>query len=66
MADTDAETRDCVRDLCEAVASLAFGTVHMIGSTRAGEVIDAAARLSERMDTLDLREGLAPDREDGG
>lgn len=49
----DAETRDGIRDLCEAVAQLAAGTVHMIGTATAGDVMAKARRLCERMDTLD-------------
>ena len=54
----DAETRDCLRDLCEAVAILAARTVDLIGTNDAAEVIAKAARLSKRMDTLDLEEML--------
>ena len=54
----DAETRDCLRDLCEAVAILAARTVDLIGTNDAADVIAKAARLSERMDTLDLEEML--------
>lgn len=54
----DAETRDCLRDLCEAVAILAARTVNLIGTQDAAEVIGKARRLSKRMDTLDLEEML--------
>ena len=56
MADLDPETRDAIRDLCEAVAILAHGTVHMIGTHTAGDVLTKAMRLSTRMDELDVRE----------
>lgn len=49
VADLDSETRDAIRDLCVAVATLAHGTVALIGT-------DAAGRLSARMDALDERE----------
>jgi len=55
----DAETRDAIRDLCEAVAILAHGTVHLIGTTTAGGVIDKAQRLAVRMDTLDSQDADA-------
>lgn len=56
MADLDAGTRDAIRDLCEAVVTLAHGTVHLIGTGPAGVVIGKALRLSERMDELDAEE----------
>lgn len=57
MADPiDTETRDAIRDLCEAVAILGHGTVHMIGTHSAGLVLGKAQRLSERMDELDALE----------
>lgn len=58
MADPglDSETRDAIRDLCVAVATLAHGTVALLGTDTAGHVIDAAGRLSVRMDTLDEEE----------
>ena len=58
MTNLDAETRDCIRDLCEAVAILAARTVNLIGTNDAAEVIAKAARLSKRMGTLDLEEML--------
>ena len=54
----DAETRDAIRDLCLAVATLASGTVHIIGTTTASEVMRLAAHLSLRMDALNVE---APD-----
>lgn len=60
MADLDLETRDAIRDLCEAVAILASGSVHMLGLTAAGEVMGKAKRLAERMDTLDNDEADPP------
>lgn len=56
VADLDPETRDAIRDLCVAVAMLAHGTVALIGTDAAGHVMDAAGRLSARMDALDERE----------
>lgn len=56
MADLDPETRDAIRDLCEAVAILAQGTVHMIGTHTAGDVLTKTMRLTTRMDELDARE----------
>ncbi len=53
----DAETRDAIRDLCEAVAILAHRTVNLIGTNDAGTVIDKAMRLSQRMDDLDAEAG---------
>lgn len=53
MADLDPETRDCIRDLCVAVAELAHGTGPLLGTERAGAVIGLARRCSERMDQLD-------------
>ena len=55
VADLDPETRDAIRDLCEAVAILAHGTVHMIGTHTAGDVLTKAMRLTTRMDELDER-----------
>ena len=56
MADLDPETRDAIRDLCEAVAILAHGPVHRIGTHTAGDVLHKALRLTTRMDELDGRE----------
>jgi hypothetical protein len=53
MGDLDAQTRDAIRDLCEAVAILAHGTVHLIGTNSAAIVIGKTHRLAERMDLLD-------------
>ena len=39
-----AEERDAIRDLCEAVAELAAGTVHLLGKVLS---------VSERMDAMD-------------
>lgn len=48
----DAETRDAIRDLCEAVATVAGGTYPLIGDLALG-AIEKARRCSERMDALD-------------
>jgi hypothetical protein len=53
----DPETRDAIRDLCEAVAILGTRTVQMIGTDDAVEVITKARRLSQRMDALDAEAG---------
>lgn len=47
------EERDAIRDLCEAVAELAAGTVHLLGTDRAGEIISKVLSVSERMDAMD-------------
>jgi hypothetical protein len=52
----DEETRDCIRDLCLAVAILGWSTEQLIGTSNAANVIAAARRLSERMDLLDQQE----------
>ena len=48
-----AEERDAIRDLCEVVAELAAGTVHLLGTGRAGEIIGKVLSVSERMDAMD-------------
>ncbi len=52
MTDDD---RDAIRDLCEAVAELAAGTVQVLGTGRAGEIIGKVLRVSERMDAASTR-----------
>ena len=54
-----AEERDAIRDLCEAVAELAAGTVHLLGTGRAGEIIGKVLSVSRDMDSLD-QEDKAP------
>ena len=44
---------DAIRDLCEAVAELAAGTVHLLGTDRAGEIISKVLSVSRDMDSLD-------------
>jgi len=51
--ETDAAIREAIRDVCEAVAELAAGTVHLLGTQQAGAVIDKVLRVSQDMDTLD-------------
>lgn len=60
MTDFDAETRDALRDLCEAVATLGALTVHEIGTGAASAVIEKASRLSHRMDELDALDTAIP------
>jgi hypothetical protein len=47
------EIRDAIRDLCLAVAELAVGVVHEIGTNRVQSVLDKAERLSALMDHED-------------
>ncbi len=53
MTGLDYETRDCIRDLCEAVATLAARCVPLVGTTVAEDIIAKSLRLSKRMDSLD-------------
>lgn len=54
--------REAIRDVCEAVAELAAGTVHLLGTDRAGNIIGRVLRVSEVMDSLDgaVTEGEEP------
>lgn len=45
-----AEFRDLLRDLCVGVATLAVGTVHLVGTSQAQEVIEACGNLSHWLD----------------
>lgn len=51
-----AEERDAIRDLCEAVAELAAGTVHLLGTDRAGAIISKVLEVSKQMDEADENE----------
>lgn len=54
---SDAAMREAIRDVCEAVADLAAGSVHLLGTQQAGAVIDKVLRVSQNMDTLDAEGG---------
>lgn len=54
---SDAAMREAIRDVCEAVAELAAGSVHLLGTQQAGAVIDRVLRVSQNMDTLDAEGG---------
>jgi hypothetical protein len=58
----DPEIRDAIRDLCLAVAELAVGVVHEIGTNRVQSVLDKAERLSALMDSEDGIEARGGDR----
>jgi hypothetical protein len=58
MTGLDYETRDCIRDLCEAVATLTSRCVPLVGTTMAEDIIGKTLRLSKRMDSLDGHEAL--------
>lgn len=47
------EFRDLLRDLCVGVATLAAGTVHLVGVRRANEVVDACGNLCRWLDEQD-------------
>lgn len=50
---SDAAMRAAIRDVCEAMAELAAGTVHLLGTDRAGEIIGKVLSVSRDMDSLD-------------
>lgn len=52
----DAQTRRAIRGLCDAVTDLTVGSVHLLGTTRAGEIMEAIHALREDMTRLDKEE----------